>query len=47
MERTNTTNSLRLQFQNRTFFISLEMQTFPWNLFQMNFHSRKLSQFID
>ena len=47
MERTNTTNSLRLQFQNRTFLIPLEMQTFRWNLFQMNFHSRNLSEFID
>jgi len=47
MERTNTTNSLRFQFQNRAFLISLQMQTFSWNLFQMNFHSRNLSEFID
>ena len=47
MERTSTTNSLRLQFQNRTFLIPLEMQTSSWNLFQMNFHSRNLSEFID
>ena len=47
MERTSTTNSLRLQFRNRAFLIPLEMQTFSWNLFQMNFHSRNLSEFID
>jgi len=47
MERSSATNSFLLQFRNRAVLIPFEMQTFRWNLFQVNFHSRNLSEFID
>ena len=47
MQRASATNSLSSQFRNRTFFVPFEMQAFGWNLFQMNFHSRNLSEFMD
>ena len=39
-------NSFRLKFWNRAILVSFQMQTVGWNLFQMNFHSRSLSEFI-
>jgi len=47
MQRANATNSLSFEFRNRTFFVPFEMQPFGWNLFQMNFHSRNLSEFMN
>lgn len=42
----DATNSVRGKFRNWAILFALQMQSFRWNLFEMNFHSRKLSEFI-
>jgi hypothetical protein len=37
-QRPDAADALRLQFGNRAILIALQMQTFGWNLFQMNLH---------
>jgi hypothetical protein len=46
MKRAGATDLFRLQFRDRTGFFAPETRTFGRNLFEMNFHCRKPSEFI-
>ena len=46
-QQPGATNVLGFQFFNRAILFAFEMQTFWWNLFQMNSHARNLSELID
>ena len=45
-QRARATNVIRLEIGNGAFFLALEMQALRVNLPEMNFHWRRLSEFI-